>query len=239
MAKHKTEGLYLNVFNMKNLLTSLFVLVGTTGLLAQDLCSTYYPMKKGTTFQITTYEKDSQKPSGVLNYEVKDAGSDWALFFFEMTDQRDKVVATSEYEIKCEDDGVSIDFSSLGSPAALEQYKGMEVEVTGTNMFIPNNLSDGQTLPDSNMVMTVNMGIKLRLTVDVFNRQVVGSETITTPAGTFDCKVLSYDFESKMGIKVRGSSKQWLAKGIGAVKQEDRNKKGKITSWSQLTAFSN
>ena len=122
----------------------------------------------------------------------------------------------------------------------MEQYEGMEVEVSGTNLFIPNQLLEGQELPDSNMLMTVNMSpIKLNLSVDIKNRRVAGSETVTTPAGTFDCVILSYDFATKMGIKVSGSAKQWLAKGIGMVKQEDYNKKGKMISWSQLTAFSN
>ena len=116
----------------------------------------------------------------------------------------------------------------------------MEVEISGTNLIIPNDLLEGRELPDSNMNMTINMNpIKLKMNVNITNRKVSGKETITTPAGTFDCVILSYDFETKMGIKVSGTAKQWLAKGVGMVKQEDRNKKGRIISWSQLTAFSN
>ncbi len=225
---------------MKKFLISLCALGVTTGLLAQDLCSTWYPFQEGTTFQITSYEKDSDKKSAVIDYSVKDSGSDWALLAYSVSDKKGDLVAESEYEIRCQDDGIAIDFKSLGAPGVLEQYEDMEVEISGTNLIIPNDLLEGRELPDSNMNMTINMNpIKLKMNVNITNRKVSGKETITTPAGTFDCVVLSYDFETKMGIKVSGTAKQWLAKGVGMVKQEDRNKKGRIISWSQLTAFSN
>ena len=213
-----------------------FLSLTTSSLIAQDLCSVYYPLKKDTKFQIKSYK--GKKVTSVVDYQVKDAGSDWALLAYDVKDDKEKVIATSEYEIRCENDGIAIDFKSLGAPGLMEQYKNMEIDVTGTNLYVPNNLQTGQDLPDSNMQMTVNMSpIKLNLFFNITNRKVVGNETITTPAGTFDCVVLTYDFESKMGIKVTGSAKQWLAKGVGMVKQVDFNKKGKEISWSELTAF--
>lgn len=223
---------------MKNLCILMAVFAGCFALHAQDACSVYYPMDQGTTFQITSYSK-GDKAAAIINYVVKESGNDWALLAYDLLDPKGKSVATSEYEIRCENDGIAIDFKSLGAPGMMEQYEGMEVEVSGTNLYIPNNLSTGQELPDSNMLMTINMSpIKMKMTMDITNRKVSGSETVTTAAGTFDCVVLTYDYESKMGIKVTGTAKQWLAKGVGMVKQEDYNKKGKRTSWSELTAFS-
>jgi hypothetical protein len=40
-----------------------------------------------------------------------------------------------------------------------------------------------------------------------------------------------------MVIKLTGSARQWLAEGIGLVKQIDYNKSGKVISSSQLTKF--
>jgi hypothetical protein len=40
-----------------------------------------------------------------------------------------------------------------------------------------------------------------------------------------------------MGIKRLGSSKQWFAEGIGMVKSEEYNKKGKFIGKSVLTKF--
>lgn len=222
---------------MKNLFIIVFLLLSASGF-SQEVCSVYYPLQKGTSFQITSYDK-GDKPSAIVDYKVSDAGTDWAMLAYEVKDKKGKVIATSEYEIRCQDDGIAIDFKSLGAPGIMEQYEDMEIEVSGTNLIIPNELLEGRELPDSNMHMTIHVNpIKLNMDVNITNRKVSGKETVTTPAGTFDCVVLSYNFESKMGIKISGTAKQWLAEGVGMVKQEDYNKKGKLISWSELTAFS-
>lgn len=222
---------------MKQFISTILLIAFSVSCFAQEVCSTWYPLQKDTNFQITSYGK-GDKVNAVVDYNVIDAGSDWALLAYKVSDKKGELVAESEYEIRCEDDGIAVDFKSLGAPGIMEQYEGMEIEVTGTNLIIPNELLDGRELPDSNMNMTVNMTpIKLKMNVNITNRKVSGKETITTPAGTFDCVILSYDFVTKMGIKISGTAKQWLAKGVGMVKQVDRNKKGKVISWSELTAF--
>lgn len=42
-----------------------------------------------------------------------------------------------------------------------------------------------------------------------------------------------------MGIKIRGSAKQWYSENVGMVKQENYNKKGKLMGSSLLTLFQN
>ncbi len=225
---------------MKNhLIINLILFLAVLGAKAQTTCSSYYPFEEGTTFQITLYdEKDKQ--IGVLDYLVKEASDNTATFAYEMHDEKGKMITASEYGITCNDDGVSIDFSSLAAPGSMEQYKDMEVEITGTDLILPNNLSSGQSLPDSDMLMTVRMApINMKMAVTVNNRKVEGRESLTTPAGTFDCYVITFDTESKMGFKFSGSGKQWIAQGVGMVKQESYNKKGKLTGISLLTAFNN
>lgn len=215
----------------------LAAIIGFAGT-AQEVCSSYYPLEKGTSFQITSYGKND-KVAAVVDYTVKDAGADWALLSYELDDDKGKLIASSEYKVNCVDDGIEIDFKSLGAPGVMEQYKDMEVDVSGTNVFIPNNLEVGRQLPDAEMRMAIKMNpITMNMNFLIMNRKVSSKETVTTPAGTFDCVVLTYDFESKMGIKVSGSAKQWLAEGVGMVKTEDYNKKGKMISRSELTKFS-
>ena len=81
---------------MKKLIFLLSLIISGSSLIAQDVCSVYYPLDKGTTFQITTYNKKA-KATAVLDYQVKDAGSDWALLTYDLKDDKGKSVATSEY----------------------------------------------------------------------------------------------------------------------------------------------
>jgi hypothetical protein len=239
MEKQKTEELNLLKFNnqiiMKNILAIYIVLFSTTITNAQLACSKYYPLKEGTTFEITTYDK-KDKVGAVVNYEVKNATLNKATMVATISDDKGKEVTTTEYDILCTDKGISIDFKSLMSADYLQQYKDMEIDMTGTNLEIPNNLSVGQSLPDANMDATIKVTpINMKMSINMVDRKVESKETITTPAGTFDCIVISYSTEFKMGLKRIGTSKQWMAEGVGVVKTEEYNKSGKLVSYTLLT----
>jgi len=232
----------LNLLKCKNIMknkiiTLLLGILAMTAINAQNDCSKFYPLKEGTKFQITSYGK-KDKLAAVIDYMVNESSGNAATLSYQMYDEKGKLMLTSEYGMKCENDGISIDFKSLAAPGILNQYKDMEVDIKGTNLILPNSLNVGQTLPDADMFMTVNIvPIALKLSAKIFNRKVEGKETITTSAGTFECFVTTYNHESKMGIKFSGTAKQWLALGIGLVQQIDYNKKGEIISKSVLTKF--
>ena len=223
---------------MKNVISTLIgiCLIATVSY-SQDKCSKYYPLEEGTKFQITNYDKND-KAGTVVDYLIKESSGDTAIIYYEMFDDKGELVMSSEYGITCENDGVSIDFNSLAAPGMMEQYQDMEVDLSGTNLFLPNNLSVGQSLPDADLLMNVRMTpLNMKMTVKIFDRKVEGKETITTPAGTFDCIILTQSSETKMGVKVSGSSREWYAPEVGLVKQESYNKKGKIMGKSILTKF--
>lgn len=220
-----------------NAILILIVFLFSQVVWAQGDCSKFYPMEEGTTFQLTTYDK-KDKPTSVIDYLIKASSVDAAIISYEVRDKKGELMLNSEYEITCENDGISIDFKSLAAPGMMEQYKDMEIDLTGTNLYLPNDMSEGQTLPDADLLMNVSMSaINMKLTVKIFDRQVVGEETVTTPAGTFNCMVLRQNQETKMGMTVKGSSKEWYAPEVGLVKQETYGKNGKKIASSVLTAF--
>lgn len=223
---------------MKKMFMLLFTVLFTiSGVSAQD-CSKYYPLKEGAKFQITTYDKKN-KPSAVINYEVKDFDGSKAIMSTEVFDDKDRLVVSSDYDISCVGNGISIDFKSMMSPDLFKQYNDMEIDMDGTDIQIPNNLEAGQELPDANMDMTIKVGpMNMNMSINMVERVVEGTESVTTPAGTFNCVVISYVTEMKMGATRTGTSKQWLAEGIGMVKHEDYNKSGKLVSSSLLTSYS-
>ncbi len=225
---------------MKTLIFLLlaFLTVGLSN--GQSVCSKYYAMGQGTTFQLTTYDGD--KVTSIVDYLVAESGStasgERALMKTEIKDKDGEIVSGSEFEIICEDDIVYVDFKSLMGPDVLSQFPDMDIEVSGTALQLPNSLQEGQNLPDADMLAVINMNpIKMRLTFIMTNRKVVGEETVTIPAGTFDCVVLTYDYESKMGIKVTGTTKQWFAENVGLVLQQDYNRKGRETTKTVMTKF--
>ncbi|KAA5826178.1 hypothetical protein FPF71_05035 [Algibacter amylolyticus] len=221
--------------------TKIIILIGlffiSVSSYSQNACKAYYPFEEGVTFEITNYNKKGKK-EGVVNYEVTNIVGNTATIKTIIYDAKGKEVTTTSYDIMCDGNTVSIDFKSMINPDMLKQYKDMEMEVTGTNIELPNDLQVGQSLKDANMNMAINMGgINMNMSVNIVNRKVDQKESITTPAGTFNCFALSYDNEMKMGMKITFKIKEWIAEGVGVVKSESYNKNGKLMGYSELTSF--
>ena len=221
---------------------SFFALLTAT---AQDNCSQYYPMQEGASFSYNMYGKKG-KLDGSSIYKVvqvtNGGGETKASLNVSFQGSKANESFEMDYDFTCTGDGIRIDFNSLLPNQMMDQYKEMDVEmdVTGTDIELPNNLSVGQELADAdvNVAMSIS-GMKMTIQAKTTNRKVIAKEAVTTAAGTFDCVVLTADIYSKAAFaKVNLSDKIWLAKGVGIVKQETYNKKGKLESRMELVSFS-
>lgn len=213
---------------------------------SQNGCSKYYPMKEGSSFEYTNTNKKG-KTEGVTSFTVSDVSQKGsttvATFDLRYMDKKGEEVFSSNYHITCEGNLVRIDYKSLFPSQMMQQYTemGLEMDITGSDIELPNDLRVGQGLADANVSVAMNMsGIKMNISVDQTNRKVEGMESVTTPAGTFDnCYLITETSRSKtMGATIEMESKLWLAEGVGMVKQENYKKNGDLMSRSELTKFS-
>jgi len=74
------------------------------------------------------------------------------------------------------------------------------------------------------------------MTVNVSNRKVEAVESLTTPAGTFECYKISYDVATKMMINVKTKGVEWFSKGVGMVKSETYDSAGKLLGSNVLAS---
>lgn len=223
--------------NIKITLAFIFTIVIMIPVIAQDGCSTFYPFEEGATFQITNYGKN-KRVAAITDFLVTEATSNFATFKSFLRDKDGEVLNEATFTMSCENDGIVVDMESLLNPKLLDNYRDFETEISGTQIVIPNNLHIGQELPDATMNMKINMsGINMRMEVSMTDRTVLTKESVTTPAGTFECFVIGYTNTVNMGMNRTTTAKQWIAKGVGMVKQEDYNNRGRVTSSSLLTAF--
>lgn len=212
-----------------------------SGTHAQN-CSTYYPMEVGTRLEYEVYGRNG-KTEGTQWQEVTSVTEtpegEKVMMNIGFSDAREKNTYESEYGFTCTGSAIRIDYQSLLSGAMLDQYEGMEMEISGTDIELPNNLVVGQDLPDARVEMTVKMsGINMKIAVDMTNRRVEKKESVTTPAGTFDCFVLYSESQSKMMMaNTTISSRTWLAEGVGMVQSETYNKNGKLDGRMVLTSM--
>ena len=221
------------------LLTFTFVISSS---IAQENCSKYYPMEEGSSFQYTMYDKKG-KTEGITDYTISsvstDGGTTSATFDFKFTDEKGNELLHSDYEISCSGDGIRIDYESLFPAQMMQQYEemGLEMDISGTDIKLPNDLSVGKILEDANLAIAMSMsGIKMNVSVDQTNRKVEKKESITTAAGTFDCYVITETSVMKaMGVNQETNNKLWLAEGVGMIKQETYKKNGNLMSRMELT----
>ncbi|WP_053991127.1 hypothetical protein [Mangrovimonas sp. TPBH4] len=213
---------------------------------AQNNCSQYYPFKEGVAFELTKYDKHN-KVETVTKTTVKsvqnNSNETIATLHTQIVDDKGKETVSTDYDMICDGNQVEIDMKELlrHTLASSTEHSSSNVEtnITGTNSIMPNNLKTGQNLPDSIVEMEFKTeSLNMTFSIKTENRKVLGTETITTPAGTFNCIVIEYETTAKVMITKHTKSKLWLAEGVGLVKEEEYNKNGKLLSSQVLTAFS-
>jgi len=225
-----------------NLLALCLIFCFAIPISAQN-CSKYYPMIEGATFQYTNYNKKG-KTESVAEYKVSDVNTSGdvtsATMFIELKDEKGKEIYTTDYNFTCTGNMVSIDYESLIPSSTLQQFEDMEMDISGTDLELPNDLSVGLELPDSNVSIQISMsGINMNTTVDMVDRKVEKQESVTTAAGTFDCYVIySENLIKAMMVKQSFPSRVWFSEGVGMIKQESYKKNGTLLSRMELTKYS-
>lgn len=227
-------------------LITIISFLSNPDIYSQD-CGKFYPFEKGAEVELTSYNKKG-KTDGKIVYKVADVNNSsdgkTATIHFDLYDKKGKQVEMTEeivrsFDVRCDGEMTYIDMESMmASNPALSGYQEMKVTMEGESLMIPNNISVGTDLPDAQLTTKIDMGaMNMNMNMNINNRKVVGEEKITTPAGSFDTYVITYDTEFKMGVSKKSSAKQWIAENIGMVKEEHYNKNGKLISYTELTGL--
>jgi len=99
--------------------------------------------------------------------------------------------------------------------------------------ILPSRIQPGDTIPPAHAVVFAG---SLKVTIDVTERVVLRQETISTPAGTFDCIVISEHKVEKSPVHHDDRvSLNWYARGIGFVRHDSFDKDMRAISSEVLT----
>ena len=230
---------------MKSIATLITILICSLLAFGQE-CDTYLLLKEGSSFEYTNFDKKGN-PITVGNHQAVNVENDGNKFTsqikLDVKDLKKGDTFTMDYDVSCEDGVLSIDMSRFFDSSQLMQYEGADfnIDIEGDMLYFPRDLVEGEELNDGNITIKVNKDgfTFVTMTMTVFNRKVLGKESITTKAGTFDCQKVTYDFESKFGIiKIRGSVEEWYHDNRLIVKSKTKNKKKKDIGSTELTKVS-
>ena len=230
---------------MKHLLFCLLII--SLGAKAQD-CRNYFYLTNNATIELKVYDKKG-KESATQTMKVSDVkksgGGYESTINTSMTDDKGKETMKSSGRYKCENGMLMADIRMSMPSEQMQAYEGPQATLNPAFLEYPNNMSAGQALKDAdfNMDFEMKKGTgKINITFRETNRKVEKKETITTPAGTWEAWVITYDanFRAVMGgigIPSSMKGKEWFVPNFGVVKTETYNKNGKLMGSTILNAL--
>jgi len=214
---------------MKTTLTVFLVLLS---VMTFCQCHPYFPIREGVKYTYDFYNAKDKLSSRSTNEfkRVNDAGGKLTATMQQqiIDPKKGDVLTTSDSQWTCEAGVVRFSMDAINISGTDMTATGMDVTVEGDEMDIPSDLTPGQTLNDVKYHITMKLsGINVMdRNFFIKNRKVEKEESITTPAGTFNCIKISYTTESSG--KSGGMSKPmltsiWYSKDVGMVKVENYN----------------
>ncbi|MFT7156543.1 MAG: hypothetical protein ACI8Q1_001558 [Parvicella sp.] len=201
-------------------------------------CNMFFPLEEGASWEVTFYnakgkEQDTQINTITSKKTVKEGEE--AVVSIEIKDTKEKDQIKLDYKVLCAENYLMIGITMFTPDT---QTEDVEIEMTTENLEFPKNLNEGLELkPGSMNVTTKRNGIKLMsMEFNIVDRKVEGKEFITTSVGTFECFKINQTINVKIGfVKTSTTSTVYFAKNVGIVKTAHYNKKGKLTSYQELT----
>jgi hypothetical protein len=101
----------------------------------------------------------------------------------------------------------------------------------------PVDMKEGDALKDGNFSMDYKNagGMAGNVSVSITERKVLSKESITTPAGTWECFKISSNQKitikiAGIGIPIKANVTEWFAAGFGVVKSDANGATTEITS---------
>ena len=143
-------------------------------------------------------------------------------------DKNGKLMGTSSVDYKCSGGAISMQMH-IDAGQQANRPATMNFNMTGTSSGdFPQDMKVGDHLPDYTSQM--DMGNGMATTITVTNRTVIAKESVTTPAGTWDCFKITYKTSAstavgKLGIKMPSSNTEstiWFAPNVGMIKSESK-----------------
>lgn len=216
---------------MKRLMFALVTLLMVMGAKAQE---PFYLQKEGVKLGYTITDKkgkvDGYSESTIVR--VKSSGAQTAVTLQTMVkDKKGENLLQQPVDMSI----MINDGTVILSPKALAGKITEGLSISGENLMLPANLTTGATLND----YSITMGIAgINTTSHITGVKVVAEETIEVSGHSIPCVVV----ESTVSVKVLGINrtslqKTWYGRGIGIVKMETYDTKGKLETTQTLTSI--
>ena len=226
---------------MKKSLVLLFVLAWTACLAAPP--EGYFYTRAGSTLHYLRHDPETNSLSWthdamICGNKTLDDGSLEVDFRTTIISGKMKSPLKSSVttNVTIRPDGtVELDVAHAAVVAAKQRFSAFNFTSSGGTSLLPSTLKPGDKLDEIHAVVAWS-GIKY--TLDYTERQVLRRETVTVPAGTFDCIVVQEHKVEKAPLMKRDRiTITWYALGYGMVRHDTFFTNGDIETTEQLVSI--
>jgi hypothetical protein len=222
---------------MKKFSFFLLLLAGSPGFAQQ--CGNYFFLQSNKTIEMSISNKKG-KDVGKLVYVISNVATKGSVTTgtvnSEFIDKNGKSASKATNSIQCDNGSLMMDMKMFIPSAQMEQMGDVSGSGSASYLEYPSVLKEGDALKDASFSMDFKStsGIGGHISMDMTNRKVQGKESVTTPAGTWDCYKITYHskmiFKIGIGIPMNADVTEWYAPGFGVVKTESSNGTTQITA---------
>ena len=227
---------------MKKLLIAAILIAGCSKISNAQCSNPYYQFKTGTKLVVQGYNsKDKETTKNITTFKnVANTPDGYkADVHYELYDKKGKSVSEGDYNMTCKNGLIDIDMTGMIPAESMEMLKNYEVEVKMDELEVPDKLEVGQKLKDASAhITTKNSPIPIKIDFDITDRVVAGKQSVTTPAGTFECFKITYNTHLKM-MMMNSNFKtvEYVAPKVGVVRTESTRENGKMIGYTLLTTY--
>lgn len=217
----------------------ILLFVFAVGSASGQQCLGYFPFRKGATMEMTNYNEKGKMQSvntiSITGNQETDEDTRFSIHS-QIKDEKGRSIGSSDYDAYCDKGAFFINTKCLISDEQYKAWQDMTLSIKADDIDYPLDYFSGQKLNDAHLLVNVSMNEMNMpgMSIDVTERVIEGTETITTPAGTFECVKITSKQKIKNIINYEVKAIEWLSLGNGIVKTETY-RKNKLKGYSEMT----
>jgi hypothetical protein len=223
---------------MKLLITTAFIFLFILPIQAQEACNQYFPFEHFRSMTFGSYDS-RDRYEGSQTWEVQELkeenGEKIAVVHLIIREADGRRLMENIFTARCSVGTYYINMEATHlNQFSAQMTEGVDVEIKGDDISLPNQFHEGMNLPDARMDIVFRGMITINANMHIFNRKVDGRTSVSTPIGQLEAWKIAYDTTLRAGLSVRGSTIDYVAEKYGTVRTENYNRRGRLQSYSVL-----
>lgn len=216
---------------MRYLLFALFFLQPRQDAAAQT-CGSFYLLQNNKTTQLGVYNNKGLENGSIIirsSLQPSKGNTANATLYTSLVDKGGKQLTKGTSNVFCNNGVLSMDMNLFLPQQQIEQFNRAQAKIKTAFLEYPADMKSGNKLKDGLYHIEIdNNGVKQTLKMQIVNRQVTGTETITTKAGSWDCVTITYQVKlniqtGPINIPLNYEVTEWFAPGFGIVKTKSES----------------